>query len=134
MRRKNSLPFVGDKTTWSSMLVKLSVGQLVMSAQLTKSGLSCSTKFVEGSIHESIRQVFTGPMFIDGLGIAWKAQIPWSSATANSLAPSAEEATEFHVSFGELFVVHVAPEFAEVQIGSPWSAATNLLPSADDAT
>jgi uncharacterized protein involved in tolerance to divalent cations len=56
-------------------------------------------------------------------------------ATATNSFPSDDEATEDHCSEGELCVILVLPESVEVNIGLVrWLAATNLLPSADEAT
>jgi len=55
-------------------------------------------------------------------------------ATAISLAPSAEEATDHHQrSVGALVGVQVAPESADVNMPPLTATATNLVPSAEDA-
>jgi hypothetical protein len=63
-------------------------------------------------------------------------------ATAKSLVPSADEATDSHCAGGTLLDVQVIPKSVEVKIPPlGWFepneaplAATNLLPSADEAT
>ena len=54
-----------------------------------------------------------------------------------SLVPSAEEATEFQVPLGRLFVIHAAPEFVEVKSAPPRLDeinAASIRPSADEAS
>jgi hypothetical protein len=55
--------------------------------------------------------------------------------TAASLVPSAELATEYHALLGAPQALQVAPESVDVSINpSVGDAATNLAPSADEAT
>ena len=57
------------------------------------------------------------------------------AATAASLPPSAEEASEVHcwaVEFAR--IVHVAPPSAEVKMSPPTAAAASRVPLAEDAT
>jgi hypothetical protein len=67
------------------------------------------------------------------------------AAAATRMEPSADEATQDHWLLGAVVGCHVAPESVEVYIGPPWAwppaglnitadAATNLSPSADEAT
>lgn len=79
----------------------------VTSVQLAepKSELCCITKFVEGTIQERSRLVFAVAMFNCGAGVACEIQMP-----PPTVVPG-------------LFV-----------LGSPAVAATNLYPSAEEAT
>ena len=52
---------------------------------------------------------------------------------ATSLFPSAEEAMQIQLVVGALFVVHVAPPSADVQMPPPLATAANRLPSAEEA-
>jgi hypothetical protein len=56
------------------------------------------------------------------------------NATAASLLPSAEAATERHVKTGASFETQVVPEFVEVKIEPENVPASNFVPSADEAT
>jgi hypothetical protein len=54
-----------------------------------------------------------------------------------NLVPLAEEATEFQVPLGRLFVIHAAPEFVEVKSAPPRLDeinAASFRPSADEAS
>ena len=60
------------------------------------------------------------------------------TATATSLVPSADEATQVQLLVGALVAAQVAPEFVEMKIGQTkpkveLNAATSLVPSADEA-
>jgi len=62
--------------------------------------------------------------------------MPSPKATAASLAPSAEEATDRQALLGVLTPIHEMPEFVEVNIENGSRdrvAATDRLPSAEDA-
>ena len=98
---------VGDKTTSSCKFVRLSAGVFVRLVQLDKSVLCCKAKFVEGIIQESLKLVFAGTMFSCGVGVDCEIQIPPPTV----------------IDWPGLFV-----------LGSPAVAATNLCPSAEEAT
>ena len=120
MSRKNPLLLEGESMTWFCRFVRLSVEVLVNVAQLVvvKSRFCCNTKFVEGMIQERTRLLLEDARFRCGDGTDFKVQIPPMAtkllASATSLFPSADEATQTQFVIGTLFDNQVPPELVEV--------------------
>lgn len=92
------------------------MGVFVTSVQLVvvKSKSCCNTKFVEGTVHESMRLPFVGVIFMEGVGVIREVQIPPPLMVATRVFPFADEATDVQYCTGTLLNVQVIPEFVEV--------------------
>lgn len=115
------MPTKGNATS-SCKFAKLRTGVFVKSDQLDKSVLCCKTKFVEATSHESARLPFVGLALMEGTGVVCNIQMPPPNGlgftTADSLPPSAEEATEVPSGLqpptGRLLEIQVTPKSVEV--------------------
>ena len=107
--RKNRLALLGWIWICSCELEGFSTGVLDTSCQVTKSGLDCGIKLVEGTTHESARFPFVGARVMVGTGAVRRVQIaPLMDPAATNRFPSAERATGPTKAFPAIvLVVHV---------------------------
>lgn len=115
MSRKKPLLLPFDSVSCSCRVAELSAGQLVNVVHVFRSGLSCKTMFVEGTIQEKNSLLLAGARSNCGDGAVFDIQIPFVPFAINSF-PSAEQATQAHGASGRLFDIHDAPRLVEVQI------------------
>jgi len=108
---------------------------LVTVAQFCKSALCCSTKFVEGSVHDIFASEPEGTILRRGGTAVRHNHIPPLLAAAARKLPSADEATARQIGAGWLLVVQLVPESvekAETANDVP-PTVTSLVPSAEPA-
>lgn len=108
----------------------------------TRSVLCCSTKFVEGTVHASVRLADAGARFNCGDSVVCDVQIPPVAvgkcvlkkrpfAVAANLLPSAEEAIACQFVLGAVAAVQDVPIFVEI-ISTVFANVASLVPSAEE--